>query len=86
MNMRNLLKLIMFLFITFLVVSFNGITLAKSKKNGPPKQAKALAEALIRYMEDPDLRKCHAKAGRERIKTDFNFKNYIDTLIQHYSR
>jgi glycosyltransferase involved in cell wall biosynthesis len=52
----------------------------------PPKQAKALAEALIRYIEDPDLRKCHAKAGRERIKTDFNFKNYIDTLIQHYSR
>ena len=55
MNMRNLLKLIMFLFITFLIISFNGVTLAKSKKSGPPKHAKAhgyRAKHTYRYYPD----------------------------------
>jgi hypothetical protein len=41
MQKRNLIKLLIFLFISFLIISFNGITMAKGKKGAPPKHAKA---------------------------------------------
>jgi len=41
MHKDNLLKLHILLFIFILVISFNGITLAKGKKGAPPKHAKA---------------------------------------------
>jgi hypothetical protein len=57
MNGRNLLKLLIFLFITILIVSFNGITLAKSKKGGPPKHAKAHGyRAKHTYQYYPDAK------------------------------
>lgn len=51
----------------------------------PPGRVEPLAEKLMQYIQDPKLRERHGKAGRERIKTKFNFKNYLDTLIKYYS-
>ena len=55
MNRHNLLKWLMFLVITILIISINGITLAKDKKTGPPSHAKAhgyRAKHTYRYYAD----------------------------------
>jgi hypothetical protein len=41
MHKRNSLKLLVLLFIIILVISLNGISVAKGKKGAPPKHAKA---------------------------------------------
>jgi hypothetical protein len=57
MKRRHLLKLLMFLVITILIISVNGITLAKDKKNGPPKHAKAHGyRAKHTYQYYPDAK------------------------------
>ncbi len=50
----------------------------------PPGHAEPLAEKLMLYIQDPELRERHGKAGRERIRTKFSFKTYIDTLTKFY--
>jgi hypothetical protein len=55
MDRRNLSKLLIFLVITILIISINGITLAKDKKGGPPEHAKAhgyRAKHTYRYYPD----------------------------------
>jgi len=54
--------------------------IVRDEHNGllvPPGDAKALAQAIRRLLNDPDLRNQFASAGRERIEQDFNIETEI---------
>jgi glycosyltransferase involved in cell wall biosynthesis len=52
----------------------------------PARDAAALARALHRYVEDPDLRARHGQAGRERILADFRPEAMWAALYGEYQR
>jgi glycosyltransferase involved in cell wall biosynthesis len=50
----------------------------------PPKDAHALAEGLQNLIESPDLRKEMGMKGRERVKKNYDFNQYINQLLEYY--
>lgn len=50
----------------------------------PPEKPAALASALLRLLEEPQLRANLGKAGQERVRTKFNFLGVLDNLRQAY--
>ena len=50
----------------------------------PPEKPAALASALLRLLEEPQLRANLGKAGQERVRTKFNFLGVLDSLRQVY--
>lgn len=52
----------------------------------PPHNAEALAEAVRVYINDPELRKCHGKAGRERMLRDFRQEDIWEATYGEYQR
>ncbi|MCL5126444.1 MAG: glycosyltransferase family 4 protein [Deltaproteobacteria bacterium] len=52
----------------------------------PAKTAAALADAILRYLDDSELRKKHGKAGRERVLKDFRPEDIWEALYQEYIR
>ncbi len=52
----------------------------------PARDAGALADALWRYLNDPELRRRHGQAGRERVLCDFCPEPIWEALYQEYMR
>jgi glycosyltransferase involved in cell wall biosynthesis len=52
----------------------------------PASDPKALYNAIIRYLNDPGLRKKHGKAGRQRVLRDFRPEDIWEALYQEYIR
>ena len=52
----------------------------------PARDAGALADALRRYLNDPELRRRHGQAGRERVLRDFRPEPIWEALYQEYVR
>ena len=52
----------------------------------PPRDGKALADALSRYLDDPDLCRRHALAARERVLRDFRPQDMWEAIYQEYMR
>ena len=52
----------------------------------PPRDAKALADAIRRYLKDPELRHRHGEAGRQRVLRDFRQEPIWEALYQEYVR
>jgi glycosyltransferase involved in cell wall biosynthesis len=50
----------------------------------PARDSPALEGALARYLRDPDLRKRHGLAGRERVMRDFRPEVLWDALLEVY--
>lgn len=50
----------------------------------PPESPAALSAAILRLLEDPQLRANMGKAGQERVRTRFNFQEVLDSLRQVY--
>jgi len=51
----------------------------------PPEHPDALATALLRLLEDPQLCASLGKAGQERVRTRFNFPAVLESLRQLYT-
>jgi glycosyltransferase involved in cell wall biosynthesis len=52
----------------------------------PPGDARALADAVGRYLDDPDLRRRHGTAARERALRDFRQEVIWEALYREYQR
>jgi len=52
----------------------------------PPRDAVALAEAIRRYLEAPELRRKHGRAGRDRMLRDFCQEAIWGALYEEYVR
>ena len=52
----------------------------------PPRDAEALADAIRTYLNDPDLRRRHGRAGRERVLRDFRPEAIWEAMYQEYVR
>lgn len=52
----------------------------------PPRDAAALADAMKLYLRDPELRRRHGAAGRERVLRDFRQEVIWQALFQEYCR
>ncbi|MHB9035608.1 MAG: glycosyltransferase family 4 protein [Armatimonadota bacterium] len=52
----------------------------------PARDAIALADAIRRYITDPDLRKKHGQAGRERVLRDFRREDMWEATHEEYLR
>jgi glycosyltransferase involved in cell wall biosynthesis len=52
----------------------------------PPRDAEALAHAIRTYLNDPDLRRRHGRAGRERVLRDFRPEAIWEATYQEYVR
>jgi glycosyltransferase involved in cell wall biosynthesis len=52
----------------------------------PPRDACALADAIRAYLRDPDLRRRHGQAGRERVLRDFRQEVIWEALYREYVR
>lgn len=52
----------------------------------PPRDAGALADALMAYIRNPGLRRRHGLAGRERVLRDFRPEDIWEALYQEYVR
>ena len=52
----------------------------------PPRDATALADALRMYLNDPNLRRKHGDAGRERVLRDFRPEEIWEEIYQEYLR
>lgn len=50
----------------------------------PPENPAALSTAILRLLEDPQLRASLGKAGQERARTRFNFPGVLENLRQVY--
>jgi glycosyltransferase involved in cell wall biosynthesis len=50
----------------------------------PPRDAKALADAIRTYLLDPELRRRHGKAGRERVVREFQPERIWRALLAEY--
>jgi lipopolysaccharide/colanic/teichoic acid biosynthesis glycosyltransferase len=51
-----------------------------------PRDPVALADAIRRYLDDPELRRCHGQAGRDRVLTEFRQEALWEVLHQEYLR
>jgi len=49
-----------------------------------PKQSDVLAAAIQRYLDDPELRVMHGKAGRERVLREFRQDDLWEAIYQEY--
>ena len=52
----------------------------------PPRDAAALTEAIRRYLVDPELRRKHGRAGRERMLREFRQEDIWAELYAEYTR
>ena len=52
----------------------------------PVKDSKALAEAMIRLIEDPALRERMGKAGRAKVEQEFEERSVIKTVMESYNK
>src|SRR5262249_32205831 len=52
----------------------------------PPRDAAALAAAIGMYCDDPELRRTHGQAGRERVLRDFRPETIWEGLHEEYIR
>jgi len=52
----------------------------------PVRDAKALADAVGMYLRDPELRRKHGRAGRERVLSKFKQEAIWEALYQEYQR
>jgi glycosyltransferase involved in cell wall biosynthesis len=52
----------------------------------PAQDAAALTEAVATYLTDPELRRKHGRAGRERVLRDFRPEVIWEALYQQYTR
>lgn len=52
----------------------------------PPRDATALAAALLRYLRDPALRARHGEAGRERVLAEFRREAIWEAVAEEYRR
>ena len=50
----------------------------------PPRDPKSLAGAIARYLDDPDLRRRHGLAGRERVLRDFRPEDIWEATYREY--
>lgn len=50
----------------------------------PPRNAEALANALRQYLQDPELRRKHGEAGRQRVLRDFRQEVIWEALYHEY--
>jgi len=50
----------------------------------PPRDAQALARAIRMYLNDPELRRRHGCAGRDRALRDFNPETLCEEMYQDY--
>ena len=51
----------------------------------PPENPEALATAILRLLEDPQLRASLGKAGKQRVQTRFTFPAVLESLMQVYA-
>jgi glycosyltransferase involved in cell wall biosynthesis len=52
----------------------------------PPRNAEALAEAIARYIDEPDLLRQHGAKGRERVLSEFRQEVIWQALYEEYAR
>lgn len=52
----------------------------------PPRNIEVLASAIRKYLDDPDLRRRHGLAGRERVLRDFRQEAIWEAMYQEYCR
>ncbi|OBF41132.1 capsule biosynthesis protein CapM [Mycobacterium sp. ACS1612] len=52
----------------------------------PSRDAAALTEAIRRYLLDPELRRRHGRAGRERVLRDFRQEDLWEQIYAEYTR
>jgi len=52
----------------------------------PVRDGRALAEALSRYLDDPELRRRHGLAARQRVLRDFRPQDMWEALYLEYMR
>ena len=52
----------------------------------PPRDASALTEAIRHYLLDPELRRQHGRAGRERMLREFRQEDIWEELYAEYTR
>jgi glycosyltransferase involved in cell wall biosynthesis len=52
----------------------------------PPRDPAALRDALVRYLDDPELRLLHGAAGRERVLREFRQEGIWEALHAEYRR
>ena len=50
----------------------------------PPKDSKALAEALLQLLRDPDLSARMGQAGRERVRSEFTVDRIVSQTLDVY--
>lgn len=50
----------------------------------PPKDSKALAEALVQLLRDPDLSARMGRAGRERVRSEFTVDRIVSQTLDVY--
>ncbi|MGB3305734.1 MAG: glycosyltransferase family 4 protein [Thermomicrobiales bacterium] len=52
----------------------------------PPREVEPLVAAICRYLDDPELRVRHGKAGRERVLREFRQEAIWEAIYQEYCR
>ena len=52
----------------------------------PPKDPNALADAIVRLLRDPELRKRLGNAGRERVLSEFRTDRIVEQTLKVYAR
>jgi len=52
----------------------------------PVKDVKALAEAMIRLIQDPALRERMGKAGRAKVEQEFEERSVIKKVMESYGK
>jgi len=50
----------------------------------PPRDADALLAAMVRYLDDPELRNRHGAAARERVLRSFRPEPIWDAVLEEY--